>query len=362
MLGINVASIQKRPDGKWRARYRDPDGKEHARHFPRKIDGQKWLDEVSASIVTGQYVDPKAGEITLEDYFEKWAERQVWAPATRKSAANALKRCTFKDLPIKSIKKSHVESFVKAMHDAGLAVSSIKLNMRFVQMVLKAAVDDRMIASNPTTGVKSPKADRREEMVVPDVEEVGALINAAERPLKLLVALCSFAGLRRGEAVAVQLGDFDFDAQTLNVERQVRQADGGSEFEPPKHGSGRVVYVPKQLLELVKDHVENWGVRGADKWLFSTSADGPGRGYLEPHWRALRKEVGLEDLRLHDLRHFYASGLIAAKCDVVTVQRALGHSSATVTLNTYSHLWKTAEDLTRGAAAGLMDEAKITLA
>jgi integrase len=57
---------------------------------------------------------------------------------------------------------------------------------------------------------------------------------------------------------------------------------------------------------------------------------------------------------VHALRHFYASGLIAAGCDVVTVQRALGHASAAVTLRTYAHLWPTAEDKTRAAAAGLM--------
>ncbi len=58
-----------------------------------------------------------------------------------------------------------------------------------------------------------------------------------------------------------------------------------------------------------------------------------------------------ETLRLQDLRHYFASGLIAAGCDVVTVQRALGHRSPTTTLNTYAHLWPTAEDRTRIAAA-----------
>ena len=56
---------------------------------------------------------------------------------------------------------------------------------------------------------------------------------------------------------------------------------------------------------------------------------------------------------MHDLRHFYASGLIASGCDVVTVQRALGHASATTTLSTYSHLWPTAEDRTRKAAEAM---------
>ena len=59
---------------------------------------------------------------------------------------------------------------------------------------------------------------------------------------------------------------------------------------------------------------------------------------------------------LHDLRHFYASGLIAQGCDVVTVQKALGHARATTTLNTYAHLWPTAEDRTRKAADSLMAE------
>lgn len=64
-------------------------------------------------------------------------------------------------------------------------------------------------------------------------------------------------------------------------------------------------------------------------------------------WRQTRELVGLEAFTLHDLRHFYASGLIADGCDVVTVQHALGHSSPTITLNTYSHLWPRAEDRTR---------------
>jgi integrase len=65
----------------------------------------------------------------------------------------------------------------------------------------------------------------------------------------------------------------------------------------------------------------------------------------------VRGKVSIE-YRPHDLRHFYASGLIAAGCDVVTVQRALGHSSAAITLTTNSHLWPDANDRTRKAAAG----------
>ena len=92
------------------------------------------------------------------------------------------------------------------------------------------------------------------------------------------------------------------------------------------------------------------------RWLFEGEAGNPPHqntvGYW---WRKACRDAGVAGFTLHDLRH-YASGLIAQGCDVVTVQRALGHAKPAVTLNTYSHLWPTAEDKTRAAAAALMAE------
>lgn len=86
-----MANIQKRPNGKWRARYRDLDGKEHARHFERKLDAQRWLDEVTASMVTGQYVDPRAGRVTFEKYAEKWEGSLIASEAGERITDNALR-------------------------------------------------------------------------------------------------------------------------------------------------------------------------------------------------------------------------------------------------------------------------------
>lgn len=72
-----MASIKKRENGQWRARYRDEGGREHSRHFTRKVDAQRWLDETTASVVTGQYVDPKAGRVTVREYAEQWRAAQV---------------------------------------------------------------------------------------------------------------------------------------------------------------------------------------------------------------------------------------------------------------------------------------------
>jgi hypothetical protein len=72
-----MASITKRPNGKYRARYRDAADMEHARHFDRKVDAQRWLDEVTAAVVRGDYVEPRAGLITLGEYAKPWLAARV---------------------------------------------------------------------------------------------------------------------------------------------------------------------------------------------------------------------------------------------------------------------------------------------
>ena len=67
-----MANIEKRPDGVWRARYYDAAGRQHARHFRRKVDAKSWIDEVTASVVTGNYVDPKVARTTVSDWCDSW--------------------------------------------------------------------------------------------------------------------------------------------------------------------------------------------------------------------------------------------------------------------------------------------------
>ncbi len=87
-----MASIARRADGRWRARYRDVAGHEHARHFTRKADAQRWLDEVTAAVVTGAYVDPRSGRIPLRDYAEQWLSSQVVRPTTSLAYERVLRR------------------------------------------------------------------------------------------------------------------------------------------------------------------------------------------------------------------------------------------------------------------------------
>jgi integrase len=127
------------------------------------------------------------------------------------------------------------------------------------------------------------------------------------------------------------------------------------EIRAPKYGSERTVFLADGLIEIVRMHLVRLAGHGDARWLFhGENGNPPHQNTVGYWWRKARTAAGCPSVKLHDLRHFYASGLIAAGCDVVTVQRALGHSSATITLNTYAHLWPTAEDRTRAAAAGLI--------
>ncbi|WP_310965076.1 tyrosine-type recombinase/integrase [Nocardioides terrisoli] len=105
---------------------------------------------------------------------------------------------------------------------------------------------------------------------------------------------------------------------------------------------------------MLSQHLDQVRPDGDDGYLFSLGAYVYNRNSAGHQWRRVRKQVGMDEFILHDLRHFYASGLIAAGCDVVTVQHTLGHSSRSITLNADSHLWPKAEDRIRSAAAGLM--------
>jgi integrase len=364
-----VASIAKRPDGTYRPRYRDEHGKEHARHFKRKVDAQRWLDEVTAAMVTGDYVDPAAGKITFRTWFAEWSGRQVWQRGTMLAARQAADSVTFADVPMRQLRPSHVQHWVKVMsqpaagRQSGLAPSTIRTRYNYVHIALRAAVVDRIIKADPSAGIALPRVRKSSAaMTIPTTEDVGLALSVASVWFRPFIAVCAFAGLRLGEAAGLQLQDVDFLRRTISVRRQVQgETATTSAAVAPKYGSERVVYVPAELLTMLSEHVGRLGI-GPVEWLIPNGDRPFNRNSAGEQWRRIRAAAGLTELTLHDLRHFYASGLIASGCDVVTVQRALGHSSATITLGVYSHLWPTAEDRTRAAAGDLMAAALRTSA
>lgn len=359
----------------WRGSYRDEAGKQHTKSFKRQVDAKRWVTTEESKVVRGDWIDPAAGKITFATFYTDWAPRQVWLSSTRENADLATAGVTFGDMPLRSIRRSHVEAWVKNM-TARLAPTTIDTRFTIVRGVFRAAVADRLIASDPTMGVVLPRKRKAEAaMSIPSSADVAKVLRAAEperrprsRPgFTAYVALCAFAGLRRGEALGVQVGDIDFLGRTLRVTRQLQRAKaadvgagknlvaaaGGITVvvRPPKYESERTIYLPDQVITILSKHVRLHTPSGEpSRWLFDERGKPWHDNLIDYRWRSTRTDAGVS-YKLHELRHYYASGLIAAGCDVVTVQRAMGHASATTTLSTYAHLWPTVEDKTRTAAS-----------
>jgi integrase len=308
--------------------------------------------------VVGTYVDPALGKVTFASFYADWSARQVWVSGTRTNMDLVIGSVPFGDVPLADLRASHLESWVASMA-ATFAPSTVRSRFANIRTVIRAAVADRHMPRDITDRVRLPRTRRASAaMRIPTAQQVGAVIGAADPELAALIAVCAFAGLRLGEASALKVSDVDFLRRELHVRRQVQwPGDGTAEIRAPKYGSERTVYTPDGLLSVLAEHVRRFSPGDdPDRWLFPNGRDNtlPMHAAMVAYqWRTARDRAKVS-YRLHDLRHFYASGLIAAGCDVVTVQRALGHSSASTTLGTYAHVWPDANDRTRRAAGELV--------
>jgi integrase len=363
-----MASIQKRPDGQYRARYRGPDGKEHARHFARKVDAQRWLDEQTAAIVTGQYVDPRAGRVTFRACAEEWRLAAPHGPTMRDKVRRTLEvhvYPTFGDLPVRAVRPSAVQSWVAGLP---LAPPSAKVALGYVSSVFRAAVRDRLIAVSPCEAVSVPSI-RRRAVWIPDLPTIYELRRHLPNRYRGVVDLVIGSGMRQGEVFGLEIEGLGF---LRSRAAEVRQQLVCLSPHPPyldkvkSEASERTIPLAQMTLDAVAAHIAHHPVcegeiedradprnpvTRAARLVFTTGTGGPmTRSQWSQIWRPAARAAGIpERVGLHALRHFYASALIRHGESVKTVQRRLGHSSAAITLDVYTHLWPDSDDRTREA-------------
>jgi integrase len=366
-----MSSVSKLPSGKWRARYRDASGREHARHFARKVDGQRWLDEVTAAVVSGQYVSPDAGRVTFRQYAEGWRQAQVHRASSAAKVESILRLHAYPalgDRSLGAILPSQVQAWVKGLP---LAPSTVAVAHGVVAAVFKAAVRDRLIVSSPCEGTKLPE-DHRPRVVPLATEQVVALGAALPPRFRALVTLGASTGLRISEATGLTVDRTGLappsPRPTLRVDRQLVVLSGQQPFlgPPKRRASVRDIPLPTVAVEALARHLERFAPTGRPmvcrdaagrtttetvELVFTTPSGGPiRRNALSRAWLPAVKQAGLpEGTTYHDLRHFYASLLIRHGESVKVVQARLGHATAAETLDTYSHLWPDSEDRTRAA-------------
>jgi len=106
----------------WRARYRDDGGKEHVRHFDRRVDAQKWLDEVTASLVAGTHVAPKTARMTVGEWCDSWLEGYATRrPSTVRQARVhvAQIKAEFGGMRLSAVRPSHVKAWTARLRMEG---------------------------------------------------------------------------------------------------------------------------------------------------------------------------------------------------------------------------------------------------
>ena len=340
-----MASTQRLASGKWRARYRDEAGREHAKHFVRKIDAQQWLDEVTAALVTGQYVDPRAGKITLRQYASGWEALQVGREGTAAITDNALRVHILPllgDRTVASLRRSDIQGLVKTV-SGRLAPSTVRNVYDVLNRVLAAAVDDRVISVSPAKRIALP-ALTHGEVVPPSSADVAAVAEQVNPRYRGLVVLLAGGGLRIGEALGLRISDVDFLRRQVRIERQRLQS--GLIGPTKTRSSTRTIPLGQVVVDELAAYLAAYP---SAEWLFTTDT---GEALTYRRWKyiwvdaksAAKVDAGMDT---HALRHFAASAAISGGASVKQVQMFLGHSSAAITLRVYSHLWPGDDDRLR---------------
>ncbi|MGH3846234.1 MAG: tyrosine-type recombinase/integrase [Pseudonocardiaceae bacterium] len=370
-----MSSIKKRGD-RWFARYRDDTGREHAQRFNRKIDAQDWIDKATATLVTGQYVDPRAGRVTFRTCGESWRTTAPHNPSTAYLVIRALEKHIYPaigDLPISAIRTTRVQALVTTW-GASLAPSTVRVLYGYVVAVFGAAVRDKLIATSPSDGVRLPAA-RRKQIEIPALSVLDKLRKALPERYRAAVDLVAGSGLRQGEVFGLEVDGLDFlRGRAVDVHQQLVTLAGSAPYlwQPKSAESARVVPLAQVTLNALAAHLAAFPVRPVtitdrieghkpvqrQARLVFTHEDGrPVARHDWSHiWRPAAKAAGLPPRTgLHALRHLYASLLIRHGESVKTVQKQLGHSSAAITLDTYAHLWPDADDRTRDAVQLALD-------
>jgi integrase len=307
---------------------------------------------VEHSLNVGTYVDPAAGRSAFRDYAEAWRRAQLHRPNTATRIESQLRKHVYPvlgDRPLAALRPSELQAFV-----TGLAVElepgSVRTVFATVRAILSAAVQDRLIGRDPGR-VTLPKM-RRVQVVPLTVDQVDALARGMPPRYRALVIVGAATGLRQGELFGLRVSDVDFLRRLVTVERQVQPAAGGGVMVGPlkNRASYRTVPVGEVVTEAAAGHLAKFPAN-PEGYIFTDEVGKPlsRNKFNASVWVYARKAACLPKAGMHDLRHFYASALIRGGLNPKVVAIRLGHANASMTLNTYSHLWPDDEDRTRQA-------------
>ncbi len=365
--------VRKLPSGHYQAGYLAPDGSMiyADRTFPTKAMADRFLVLTEAEMLSGTWTAPERRRETVGEWAERWLtqgrSQGQWRATTANRYGNVVKthvNTRWGSTPLGDVTREDVREWATEMREAGSALGTVRYAVGTLSRILQLAVDAGIILTNPCDRVRvgTPRPPEVRPLTVEDVEALATEIEQPElktagngaRPvglpvrsdLALWVRLAAYCGLRAGEVAALRWGRINLDAKVLRVEESLSESAGNLVFGHPKGNRPRAVPIPDPLIPDLRDHLGKHVGPADDDLVFTTESGGPiWHSDLYPrHFKPAVKRAGLSpDLRYHDLRHTYAALLIAEGAHPRSIMERMGHSSITVTLGTYGHLFPSLE-------------------
>lgn len=345
-----MAGLRQKPSGGWEARYRDGVGRQHARTFPTKTLARRWAADMEADVRRGEWSDPALGRVTFAEWTDEYLGTIVHLRAVTQGDYERALRVhvlpTFGQCAVARIDHVDVRRFIAEKQAAGLAPKTLQRVRLVLRQVLALAKSAGAIKANPCDGLRLPRPAQVEPIFL-TAEQVDALARATKPPFDVLVRLAAASGLRPSELCGLRVGRIDLEKGRVEVAEALTVVKGRTEVGPTKNSLRRTVSIPRSvcddLASYLASRAEEAGVPlRADEFVFTAPKGGPLRRdllfkrFIRP---AISRSGMPERLRLHDLRHTCAALLISLGAHPKVIQERLGHSSITVTIDVYGHLF-----------------------
>ncbi|WP_405792544.1 site-specific integrase [Streptomyces sp. NBC_00029] len=378
----------------WTVRYREPGGRaggQREKSFEKKGQADAFATKVERDKDLGTYIAPTGLLHPLVAVYREFITSGDRADGTRYQYETSLRlhvQPYFGSTAIGAVRPKDLQAWLKWMvEERGYKESTAINRYETLAGVFSFAVANEYITKNPCQHVRTSrrrvKRKAKKTIRLPTLEEIEAIERHLPGPYKLLAWLMAGCGLRIGEACAVTLQQFDFEAGLIFVDRQVTQ-DG--ENEEPKTAvqkaitkgrgrahcvrhlkwrdldEGRAVPLPPSIAAKVQEHVQRYGtfrVRDAvnrlpGDYLFSNVGRTNILMYslVDRLWRKAKQSAGItRTITPHWLRHFFASAGLSKGVPVTDMAEWLGHRDSRITHETYAHVMPDAP----GRLRALMD-------
>lgn len=336
-----------------------------------KREAEKKLAELQHALHTGGYVKPT--NITVGDFLQQWLRDYASTRVRPKTLEGYHQRGKhlidgLGGVLLSELKPEHIHRYYRENGKTLSAATLIK-HHNLLRSALSQAVKWQTIARNVADAVDPPRA-RRKEMRALTGPEVHRLLEACEdTPWHPMFHTLTWTGLRRSELLGIRWKDVDLNLATLRVVQTLQKLnDGTFIIQEPKTASGRrtIALSPASCLVL-RAHREKQernaallGISVTEDALVFSHPDGSPRvpSTLTLAFRRLTRRIGLEGVRLHDLRHTMASLYLEQGVNPKTVAERLGHASVTITLDLYSHCLPGVQEAAAAQFDAAMEAAK----